>query len=518
MIVERTRYDEEYMPRKETIEFFIWLNTYFDEENRSAESHFQLMDHLFGKQRFKGFECSRGLAKSTLIGIYHLLYIAFKGSKPNFGKVDYVLYIMDTVSQVGANFEQLIGILEDNRELAKHLEIRKSRLGDDPTLYIWNKDLNRTIYFKGRGAGQKMRGTRIMGKRPNIILLDDIENDENVESKESREKLKNWFFNAVIPAVNPNKFEIDFIGTPIHADALLLNLLEGNGDDEFFKQYEFAFIQLPAAENLTAAIIKGESDEPLISAWSDRFTVSYLRTMYGLYASQNKLTSFWQEFMLQIAPKENLLFETDKIRRYSAMAIKEQLPNFTYYISVDLAISQKDSADYTVIAVIGVNDNADWFLIDGFFGRVKPDETIQRVFEFVKMYRPYSVVLEKVAFQTSMKTFMEQEMVRQGIYFGIDMVSRPQHKNSKLSVIKSLQPIVNNGKLWLPDGYISSFVTELLEEMNLITNDKILAKHDDLVDALAQLTLIPILVQQPVRKFEENSYKAVKNSYYIDTA
>ena len=517
MIVERTRYDEPYFPKPETIEFFIWLNTYFDEENRSAEAHFQLIDHLFGKNRFKGFECSRGLAKSTLIGIYHLLYIAFKGSKPNFGQVDYVLYIMDTVSQVGANFEQLIGILEDNAELAKHLKVRKSRLGDDPTLYIYNVDLDRTIYFKGRGAGQKMRGTRIMGKRPNIILLDDIENDENVESKESREKLKNWFFNAVIPAVNPNKFEIDFIGTPIHADALLLNLLEGSGDDEFFKQYEFSFIQLPAAENLTAAMLKGDSNEPLVSAWADRFTKDYLKTMYGMYASQNKLTSFWQEFMLQIAPKENLLFEVDKVRKYSAESIKEQLPNFTYYISVDLAISQKDSADYTAIAVMGINDNSDWFLIDGFFGRIKPDETINKVFEFVKMYRPYSVVLEKVAFQTSMKTFMENEMVRRGVYFGIDMVSRPSHKNSKLSVIKAMQPIVNMGKLWVPDGYISSFVTELLDEMQLITNDKILAKHDDLVDAIAQLTLIPLVMKTPVRKFEKDLYTPVKNSYYIQS-
>jgi len=513
VVIQRARYDEEYIPRKETIEFFIWLNTYFDEENKSAESHFQLIDHLFGKSQFKGFECSRGLAKSTLIGIYHLLYIAFKGSKPNFGQVDYVLYIMDTVSQVGANFEQLIGILEDNTALAKHLEIRKSRLGDDPTLYIYNKDLKRTIYFKGRGAGQKMRGTRIMGKRPNIILLDDIENDENVESKESREKLKNWFFNAVIPAVNPNKYEVDFIGTPIHADALLLNLLEGKGDDEFFKDFEFSFIQLPAAENLTTAIIKGTSDEELVSAWSDRFTTKYIRTMYGLYASQNKLTSFWQEFQLQVAPKENLLFDTDKIRRFRAEDIKAQLSGFTYYVSADLAISEKSSADYTVIVVIGVNENNDWFLVDGFMGRIKPDKTIDKIFDFVKMYRPYSVVLEKVAFQTSMKTFIEREMVRRGVYFGIDMVSRPSHKNSKLSVIKSLQPIVNLGKLWIPEMYLKSIVDELLDEMGLITNDKILAKHDDVIDAIAQLTLISMIIQQPVGEKVDLSPKKIKNSY-----
>ncbi len=516
--IQRTKYNEDYFPSKDTVKFFIWLNTYFDEENRSAESHFQLMDHLFKKNQFKGFECSRGLAKSTLIGIYHLLYIAFLGKKPNFGKVDYVLYIMDTVSQVGANFEQLITILDENVELKKHLVIKKSRLGDDPTLYIWNKDLNRTIYFKGRGAGQKMRGTRIIGKRPNIILLDDIENDENVESVESRKKLKDWFFNAVIPAVNPNKYEIDFIGTPIHQDALLLNLIEGGGDDEFFKQFEFQFIKLPAAEHLTEAMIKGESDEPIISAWSDRFTIEYLRTMYGMYKSQDKLTSFWQEFMLQIAPKENLLFDTGKIRKYNIADIKEQLPKLTYYISVDLAISERSTADYTVLVVIGINENNDWFLIDGFMERgIKPDATIDKIFEYVKMYRPYTVILEKVAFQTSMKTFIEKEMLLRGTYFGIDMVSRPQHKNSKLSVIKSFQPIVNMGKFWIPESYLSTLTGELVNEMNLITNDKILARHDDVIDAIAQLTLIPMVTNIPVGSKSDPVRSNPKNSYLFDS-
>ncbi|RLA60971.1 MAG: hypothetical protein DRQ78_09045, partial [Epsilonproteobacteria bacterium] len=96
MILPRARYDEDYKPSVDSIKFFLWMNTYFDEENKSAESHFQLMDHVFSKPQFKGFECSRGLAKSTLIGIYTLLYLAYLGRKPGFGRVDYVLYIMDT--------------------------------------------------------------------------------------------------------------------------------------------------------------------------------------------------------------------------------------------------------------------------------------------------------------------------------------------------------------------------------------------------------------------------------------
>jgi hypothetical protein len=154
-------------------------------------------------------------------------------------------------------------------------------------------------------------------------------------------------------------------------------------------------------------------------------------------------------------------------------------------------------------------------LVDGFFGRIKPDETIDKIFEYVVMYRPYEVVIEKVAFQTSMKTFLEREMLLRNVYFSINMVSRPQHKNSKLSVLKGLQPIVNMGKFWIPEDYLGEYIAELKNEMSMITNEKILAKHDDLIDSIAQLTLIPVLVQTPVGNAVSNNLRMnkSKNSY-----
>ena len=101
------------------------------------------------------------------------------------------------------------------------------------------------------------------------------------------------------------------------------------------------------------------------------------------------------------------------------------------------------------------------------------------------------------------------------IYFSINMVQRPTHKNSKLSVMKALQPIVNMGKLWIPQDYLDNFVGELLTEMSLITNDKILAKHDDLIDAIAQLTLVNLLTQIPARQDDSQFFVTKKSNSYI---
>jgi predicted phage terminase large subunit-like protein len=309
----------------------------------------------------------------------------------------------------------------------------------------------------------------------------------------------------VLPAKDPTKFEIIFIGTPLHQDALLLNLLDSDS---------WKFIQLPVAEDLTMDMLSGKDDN-LLSSWSDRFTVDYIREEYEMYKNTNRTTSFWQEMMLVLTPKENLLFDLGKIRRYRVNEARETLKNLTYYISVDLAVSEKDSADYTVIAIIGISDNNDWFLVDGYFGRINPTITISKIFDFVAMYKPYEVVIEKVAFQASMKSFFEKEMIRRGKFFNLNMIARPNHKNSKLSVIKGLQPIVELGKFWVPEDYIEPFIAELMNEMSLITNEKILAKKDDLIDAVSQLTLVSLLNIQPVdnSRIDQLTNGSYKNSY-----
>ncbi len=483
-------YNKPYHPKhKDTLEFFAWFNTFFNEENKVAPMHFQMIDHINGKSNRKCLECTRGASKSTLVGVYYLLYCVFKGKKFNHGDINFVIYIMDSVQQVASQIDRLIYTIQENKELNKYLRITKSKLGDDPTIHIYNTLLDREIYIKGRGTGQKIRGVNVRHFRPDWIIMDDIENDESVINKENREKLKNWFQAAVVPAVNPNNYEFTFIGTPLHADSLLLNLVESE---------EWSTIQLPIAEEYPV-----KEGRAVVSCWADRFTPEYIKASYDSYKSLGKAALWFQEHMLIITPTEALLYNLDNVKKYNSAQMVSNLGNLTYYISVDLAISERDTADYTAIAVIGVNENNHWFLIDGCYGRYKPDDTIDKIFNYVARYRPYSVVLEKVAFQMAMKTFIYNEQVKRGLFFGIDMITRPNHKNSKLTVLKSFQPIIELGRFWIPEDIMGDFTEELLLEMSMITNDKILAKHDDLIDAVAQLTLIDVISSTSINNHSE---------------
>ena len=70
-----------------------------------------------------------------------------------------------------------------------------------------------------------MRGTRVGPKRPDLIICDDIEKDELVESPRQRRKLEHWLRRVVMPALAPGG-QLLVLGSIIHYDSLLANLCD----------------------------------------------------------------------------------------------------------------------------------------------------------------------------------------------------------------------------------------------------------------------------------------------------
>ena len=72
------------------------------------------------------------------------------------------------------------------------------------------------------GSGKKLRGLRHGALRPDLVVLDDIENDENVQNPEQRDKTENWVKKTVLPLGGAgDKFDVIWIGTILHHDSAL---------------------------------------------------------------------------------------------------------------------------------------------------------------------------------------------------------------------------------------------------------------------------------------------------------
>jgi phage terminase large subunit-like protein len=102
------------------------------------------------------------------------------------------------------------------------------------------------------------------------------------------------------------------------------------------------------------------------------------------------------------------------------------------YTTVDLAISEKETADYTCVMTVGVNPENHWFILDIDFGRWNPSETIDAVFRAVQKHRPIYVGIEKIAYQASLEHFLLKEMPMRNVFFTIKPLMAEKKKEAAL--------------------------------------------------------------------------------------
>jgi predicted phage terminase large subunit-like protein len=133
------------------------------------------------------------------------------------------------VSETAAQSEDFLSFIKAELELNERLKQDFPDLcGEGP---IWRADTIITrngVKLRGAGAGQKLRGMRHGSKRPDLVIVDDLENDESVESPDQRKKLEKWFFKALMKIGQKDTVYI-VIGTILHYDSLLSNLLNKPG-------------------------------------------------------------------------------------------------------------------------------------------------------------------------------------------------------------------------------------------------------------------------------------------------
>lgn len=158
----------------------------------------------------------RGSAKSTIGTQLFSLYCAMLKKKR------FIIVAMDVWEQAALMLEAIKVELESNPRLAMDFPDavgsgRRWREGEIVT--------RTDVMLLAAGARQKLRGRRFGPFRPDLVLLDDLENDENVTSPEFRQKLENWVLKVICELGPPDgSMDIVMVGTILHHDAVLVRL------------------------------------------------------------------------------------------------------------------------------------------------------------------------------------------------------------------------------------------------------------------------------------------------------
>ena len=310
---------------------------------------------------------------------------------------------------------------------------------------------NRTIPAKEPSLFCSGVDTAVTGMHPDVIIMDDLVSERNVTTDDQIEKVKQHYRFAY-SLLEPGGLLI-VIGTRYHMNDLYSEILN---DDTFH------------------TLVKPAVDEYGNYLFPTRLgpkRLEELKKSQGIYI-------FNSQYMLNPISYENAVFREEWIRYYEDKDIPK---NINTFITVDLAISQKQTADYTVIMVSSVDADGNIYIREYIRDRLTPQETTDNIFKMVNKYKNQKLLkvgVESVAWQRAMLYFLRDEMRRRGHFFPLVELKAD---TDKVRRAHALAPYVENGAF-----FIKKEMKELYQEMIEFP----LGKHDDTVDAASYITQI----------------------------
>ena len=498
---------EKYVPSEEALKFVSFLRATGNEENVSPEAHYKIADALFSpdKKDWKVvIECLRGMGKSTVLE-YVFIYVAALGYWPNFGKVPFVVFLgASQEGNVKAFFKNVAGKITNSEFLLSLFDMSpKAFRQTDSEIELTNKDGVVTI-AAGRGMATNWRGIRSRtGKRPTVLIADDVLPNDVMTSEVIRKTIETNWFNSALPALDPMKHKVIYIGTPLSSKDLLSQLKNSGA---------YRLIRFPLCPKFPVP------KEEFESIWPDRFTYEYAKDLYDQYKAAGTTQSFYTEYMLEITDLSTLLVDEDDVQWFDPTMIAKNKSNYNFYISTDFATSTKKSADFSTIGVWAVSSNSDWLLVDGQCKRQSMQENIEDLFKYVQRWKPLSVGIESSGQQGGFLSIIQEMMMTRNVWF--TFAKKPGSKEPGIRPIKDkvhrfvtgVQPKFKQNKIWFPKPDILkvtnpgllSLVDEMVSELSKFTLAGGVSSlaHDDAIDLLNQLSEMEIFVPSSEEEVE----------------
>lgn len=466
-----------YLPSAFALTFMNFIKLVNGEEgesNKTPPVHLKMLDKVISKKGYVANLVFRGSGKTTLFMEYMTLYIACFGSIPNFGKIEGMIYVSDSMENGVKSARKNIEFRYDNSPFLQRWI--PHAVFTDPYLEFKSAEGHR-LGVKMFGAKTGLRGTKIFGKRPVFAVLDDLVSDDDARSPAAMLSIKDTVYKGVNHALDPTRRKVIFNGTPFNKTDILIEAVESGAWDVNV---------WPVCEKFPC------TEEEFVGAWEDRFSYAFIKEQYEMALQTGKLSAFYQELMLRISTAEERLVQDNEIRWYSRTSLLNKKNAFNFYITTDFATSARQTADDSVIFVWAYNANGDWFFVDGIAKRQTMDKTNDDLFRFVSEHHPQQVGVEITGQQGAFIKWLQQEMMNRNIWFSFASSEKSGEPGirpitDKLSRFNLVVPWFKAGKIYFPEEIKKSVLMgKILGQISLVTDSGIKGK-DDCIDGISML-------------------------------
>lgn len=482
---------------KEVVSGFVSsvLSHRFDGATESPQWHHDAWELCCTNNKYVALAAPRGHAKSTAITLgYGLATLLFRERK-------FMILVSDTESQASLFLGTFKQELQENEALIELFGLKK----DEKGLVKFSKDTETDIIVEfedghkfriiAKGAEQKLRGLIWNGSRPDIVLGDDMENDELVMNKDRREKMKRWFRGALMPVLSQHGI-MRLVGTILHMDALLETFMPNPND----KQTVVEGLKMYSKRRTLWKSIKwkAHNDDFTEILWPQRFTAEGFAALKEDFVKDGMADVYSQEYLNVPIDESSTYF-----RRADFLPIREEdkTKNLLYYITADLAISEKERADYSVFIVAGVDEDKRIHIKNIIRDRLDGREIVDTLIALQRLYDPVAVGIEDMQVSKSIGPFLNEAMLTANVF--LNLYPLKHGGKDKLTRSRSIQARMRaKGVKFDKD---SEWYQRFEDECMRFPRDK----HDDQVDAFAYLGLmLDKIIEAPTNKeLEEEEYR-----------
>jgi len=410
----------------------------------------------------------RGFAKTTFIKLLCLWYILFS-------RKQFILI-------VGASEDLAVNTLSDICDLLGGANIRKLFGNWQHAIEVDTQTL-KVFHFRGRniilraiGAGTAVRGINRKNKRPDVIIMDDVQKRETSENKELSDQLLKWILGTLMKARSNDGCTYIYVGN-MYPQNCILEKLKNNTQWTSF---------------IVGGILADGS-----SLWEELRPVEELLSEYQSDAEMGHAEIFISE----------ILNSTD-IASASGIDINKipVLPSYYEdadpegsFILIDPSSGKKQGDDCTIehYSVCDGKPIFDQLLTDTF----SPLETIRAAVKMGMERNTRLIAVEGVAYQSTLLFWFDHYCEQEGItgFYFVELSPKGQAKNNRIK--RGLLRLLS-AEIYLHPSIRSQVLHQITEWNPLKINNK-----DDIIDPLGY-------VEEVMRDYPEF---IVKNIFDVDS-
>ena len=360
-----------------------------------------------------------------------------------------ILYISASGGFASDRVRAIRAEVENNELLKQDFGLKPGELWKDDEIFITVGDDKDAIRIMSRG-----KGSQTQGMRPDMVLLDDLEDDEAVRSETKRAHLKEWLNLVIFNRITPQD-RIFVIGSLLSKLSYINNLLGVEGKQQGW----------------TGRVYKAQVGGR--STWQERFSDEDIETRKrDLLGMPGAFEAMYQADVSKI---QKYTFQSIWLRRWDRLP-SDRFPLFAY---IDPAVGENIHHDFTAISVGGMDLQNNLWVVDFIKKRfnVETLELFNLLFAWYDRYKLKGIGIETNGFQKFLKVFFDLECKRLGKFPSIIEVVNGG-KTNKAMRIASLAPLMQQGKI-----IVGRHHHELIAEVEGYPE----VENDDGLDSLAGL-------------------------------